>query len=44
MYMDNIRVFAKKENKEETFIETIRYSRDIGMEFGIKNCTMLMMV
>ena len=38
MYMDDIKLFAKKEKEQETLIHTVRiYSQDIGMEFGIKN-------
>ena len=36
-YMDDIKVFAKKEKELETLIQTIRiYIEDLGMEFGIK--------
>ena len=35
--MDDIRLFAKNEKEQETFIHTVRmYSHDIGMEFGIE--------
>ena len=44
MYMDNIKLFVKKENELETLIHTVRiYSEDIGMEFGIEKCAMLVM-
>ena len=44
MYMDNIKLFAKNEKELETLIHTVRiYSRDIGMEFGIEKCAMLVM-
>ena len=44
MYMDDIKLFAKNEKELETLIHTIRiYSRDIGMEFGIEKCAMLVM-
>ena len=44
MYMDDIKLFAKNEKELETLIHTIRiYSRDIGMEFGIEKCTLLVM-
>ena len=44
MYMDDIRLFAKNENEQETLIHTVRiYSQDIGMEFGIEKCAMLVM-
>ena len=38
MYMDNIKLFARNE-KESNRI----YSQDIGMEFGIEKCAMLVM-
>ncbi len=44
MYMDDIKLFAKNEKELETLIQTIRiYSQDIGMEFGIEKCAMLIM-
>ena len=42
--MDDIKLFAKNEKELETLIHTVRiYSRDIGMEFGIEKCAMLVM-
>ena len=44
MYMDDRKLFAKNENELETLIHTIRiYSQDIGMEFGIEKCALLVM-
>ena len=44
MYMDDIKLFAKNEKELETLIHAIRiYSQDIGMEFGIEKCAMLVM-
>ena len=44
MYMDDIKLFAKTEKELETLIHTIRiYSQDIGMEFGIEKCALLVM-
>ena len=44
MYMDDINLFAKNEKELETLIHIVRiYSRDIGMEFGIEKCAMLVM-
>ena len=46
MYMDDIKVFAKNEKELEILIQnnTVRIcSRDIGMEFGIQKCAMLVM-
>ena len=42
MYMDDIKLFAKNEKELETVIHAVRiYSQDIGMEFGIEKCAML---
>ena len=42
MYMDDIKLFAKNEKELETLIHTVRiYSQDIGMEFGIEKCALL---
>ena len=44
MYMDDINLFANNENELETLIHAVRiYSQDIGMEFGIEKCAMLVM-
>ena len=42
MYMDDIKIFAKNKTELETLMQTIRiYTQDIGMEFGIEKCAML---
>ena len=42
--MDDIKLFAKNEKELETRMQTIKiYSQDIGMEFGIEKCAMLIM-
>ena len=44
MYMEGIKLFAKKEKELETLIHVVRiYSQDIGMEFGIEKFAMLVM-
>ena len=44
MYMDDIKLFAKSEKELEALIHAVRmYSQDIGMEFGIEKCAMLVM-
>ena len=44
MYMDDIKLFAKKEKELETLIHTVRiHSQDIGMEFSIEKCALLVM-
>ena len=40
--MDDIKLFAKNEKELETLLHVVRiYSQDIGMEFGIEKCVML---
>ena len=42
--MDDIKLFAKNEKELETLIQTVRiYSQDVGMEFDIEKCDMLVM-
>ena len=42
--MNDIKLFAKTEKELETLIHAVRiYSQDIGMEFGIGKCAMLVM-
>ena len=42
--MDDIKLFAKNEKELESLIHTVRiYSQDIGMEFGIEKCALLVM-
>ena len=46
MYMDDIKLFEKneKKKKKETLIHAVRiYSQDVGMQFGIEKCAMLIM-
>ena len=44
MYMDDIKLFAKNEKELETLKQTVRiYCQDIGMEFDIEKCAMLVM-
>ena len=44
MYMDDIKLFSKNEKELATLIHAVRiYSQDIGMEFGIEKCAMLVM-
>ena len=44
IYMDDIKLFAKNEKEFETLIHTFRKnSQDIGMEFSIEKCAMLVM-
>ena len=44
MYVDNIKLFAKRENKLETFIRAVGiYNQNIGMESGIEKYAILIM-
>ena len=44
MYMDAIKLFAKNEKYLEILIQAVKiYSEDIGMEFDIEKCAMLIM-
>ena len=44
LHIYKIKIFAKNKKELETLIQTIRiYSQDIGMEFGIEKCAMLIM-
>ena len=44
MYMDDIKLFAKNEKERETLINAVRiYIQDIGTEFGMEKCAMLVM-
>ena len=43
MYMDDIKLFAKNKKELVTPIEAVKiYSDDLGMEFGIGKCAMIM--
>ena len=44
MYMDDIKLFAKNEKELETLIHAVRiYNQDMGTEFSIEKCAMLVM-
>ena len=44
MYMDDIKLFAKKEKELQTLLHAVRiYSQNIGMEFSIEKSAMLVM-
>ena len=44
MYMDDFKLFAKNEKELETLIHAVRiYNLDIGMEFSIEKCVMLVL-
>ena len=44
MYMDDIKLFAKNKKEQETLIHAVKiYRQDLGMEFGIEKCALLVM-
>ena len=44
MYMDDIKLFAKKRKRIGNLIQAVRiYSQDIGKEFFIEKCAILIM-
>ena len=44
LLMDDLRLFAKNKNQIDSLVQTVRiFSEDIGMQFGIKKCGVLIM-
>ena len=44
MYVDDVKLFVKKEKEQETLIQEVRICCDnIGTEFGKEICAMLIM-
>ena len=44
LFMDDLKVYGKNENQVDTLVQTVRVvSSDMGMEFGISKCAMLVM-
>ena len=44
MYMDDIKLFDKNKKELEVLIKSVGiYSQDIGIEFAIEKCTMLIL-
>ena len=42
--MDEINLFAKNEKELETIIHVVKiYTQDIGMEFGVDKCAIVVM-
>ena len=42
LFMDDLKLFAKNEDQIDSLIQTTHcFSTDIGMEFGIKKCGVL---
>ena len=44
LFMDDLKLFGKNEKQVDTLVKTVRiFSHDIGMEFGISKCAVLIM-
>ena len=44
LFMDDLKLYAKNEKSLDSLIQTVRiFSKDIGMEFGIEKCAMLVL-
>ena len=42
--MDNLKLYSRSEKGLDSLVQTVRvFSEDIGMEFGIEKCAMLVM-
>ena len=42
LFMDNLKLYSRHEKELDSLVQTIGiFSKDIEMEFGIKNCAML---
>ena len=44
LFMDDLKLYAKDEKQLDSFVNTVQmFSLDIGMEFGIDKCGILVM-
>ena len=44
LFMDDLKLFVKNKNQIDFLVETVHlFSEDIGMQFGIKKCGVLIM-
>ena len=44
LFMDDLKLYSKNEKELDSLIQTVRlFSADIGMEFGIEKCAVLVM-
>ena len=42
LFMDNLKLYAKSERYLDSFVQTVHvFSSDLGMEYGVKKCTMV---
>lgn len=44
LFMDDLKLYSRKEERLDSLVQTVRiFSEDIGMEFGIEKCAMLVL-
>ena len=44
LFMDDLKLYSQSEKRLDSLVQTVRvFSEDIGMEFGIEKCAMLIM-
>ena len=44
LFMDDLKLYSRSEKELDSLLQTVRvFSEDIGMEFGIEKCAMLVM-
>ena len=44
LFMDDLKLFGKSEDQIDSLVQTIQvFSEDIGMEFGLRKCGVLLM-
>ena len=44
LFMEELKLFAKSKNQIDSLVQTVRiFSEDIGMQFAIKKCGVLIM-
>ena len=44
LFMDDLKLYSRSEKRLDSLVQTVRvFSEDIGMEFGIEKCAMLVM-
>ena len=44
LFMDDLKLYSRSEKALDSLVQTVRvFSEDVGMEFGIEKCAMLVM-
>ena len=44
LFMDDLKLYSRSEKRSDSLVQTVRvFSEDIGMEFGIEKCAILVM-